>query len=91
MTILAAGPNFIMCGSAGHIRRQHGRRLPGALVPWVGRPFTDCPTDVLRAYQRWLTKPPDGWAGCLFELQHIDDVVDARATEEEQERWDVYR
>ena len=67
MTIIASGPDMIVCGSIGHIHRVRGRRLPNGLGKYVGVPFSECPLDVLERFSRWLCDGPEGWCGHAFE------------------------
>lgn len=80
MTILASGPNIIVCGSlALGIHRRPGRRLTSELVKWVGTPYSECPDSVLGKFSSWLCSGPDGWAGAAFECFDIEEEFERRA------------
>jgi hypothetical protein len=73
MTILASGPNIIMCGSTGLVNRgTRDHPLPKGLGPYVGKPLAEVPDDLLRRYDLWL------WMG--------GDEFEAWATGDELER-----
>lgn len=77
MTIIASGPGVICCGDVGVVQRVKGWRLPSALVPYVGRPYSEVPTPELERYRQWFTGP-DRWFGHTFELWGIEDELDRR-------------
>jgi hypothetical protein len=75
MTLLAWGPNFIMCGSTGYLNRGcRDRPLPKGLGHWANKRLTACPTDVLERYRTWMAGPDADW----HEMWEVEDILEKR-------------